>query len=191
MNSEDIKVLQFKDDLMKLLKKYDYDISGTNLDNGDIYIETNSSGTYILKDTKDIIKEVFVEDKEYDYEYKNVMEECILESFKNSESRNMCLGNFSIVSTGIITNDRNKAENILNEIFEKNKENVVRYTQGEDTLRLILNNNDNYTWIKPMNNARGYRLQNAWIDKNIGLELFQEIIMPICCYCGKDNIKVI
>lgn len=73
MKSEDIKVLHFKDDLMKLLKKYNYDITGTNLDNGDIYINTDGA-SYILKDTKDIIKEVFVEDKEYDYEYKNVAE---------------------------------------------------------------------------------------------------------------------
>lgn len=191
MNSEDVKVLHFKDDLMKLLKKYDYDITGTNLDNGDIYIETKSNGCYILKDTKDIVKEVFVEDKEYDYEYKNIMEEFILKSFKHSESREMCFGNFSRVSTGIVTNDRNKAENILDKLAENNEGNIIRYIQGKEDLRLILEDKTNYVWINPMNKARGYRLQNAWIDKNIGLEVFEELIVPMCCYCGKDNIKVI
>lgn len=190
MNSEDIKVLQFKDDLMKLLKKYKYDITGTNLDNGDIYIDTGGA-SYILKDTKDIIKEVFVENEQYDYEYKNVMKEYILESFKNSESREMCFGNFSRVSTGIVTDDRNKAKSILDELAFVNEGNIIRYIQGQEDLRLILNDKTNYVWIKPMNNARGYRLQNAWIDKNIGLEFYNEIITPMCCYCGKENIRVI
>jgi hypothetical protein len=190
MKSEDIKVLQFKDDLMKLLKKYKYDITGTNLDNGDIYIDTGGV-SYILKDTKDIIKEVFIKDKEYDYEYKNIMKEYILESFKNSKSREMCFGNFSRVSTGIVTDDRNKAKMILDELAYVNEGNVFGYIQGKEELRLILNDKTNYVWIKPTNYARGYRLQNAWIDKNIGLEYFQEILMPICCYCGSENIKVI
>lgn len=191
MNNEDIKILQFKDDLMKLLKRYDYDITGTNLDNGDIYIETKSNGYYILRDTKDIIKEVFVENKKHDYEYQNIMEEFILQSFENSKSRNMCFGNFSIVSTGIVTNDRNKSKNILDKIAEKNEGSILRYIQGREDLRLILNDKTNYVWINPINKARGYRLQNAWIDKNVGLEVFEELIIPMCCYCGRDNIKVI
>lgn len=190
MKSEDIKVLHFKDDLMKLLKKYNYDITGTNLDNGDIYIDTGGA-SYILKDTKDIIKEVFVEDKEYDYKYKNIMKEYILESFKNSESREMCCGNFCRVNTGIVTNDRNKAKTILDELAYVNEGNIFRYIQGREDLRLILNDKTNYVWINPVNRARGYRLQNAWIDKNVGLEVFNELIIPMCCYCGKDNIKVI
>jgi hypothetical protein len=119
------------------------------------------------------------------------MKEYILESFKNNESRDMCFGNFSRVNTGIVTNDRNKAVEILNKLAKINEGNIIQYIEGKDNLRLILNNKTNYVWVKPYNNARGYRLQNAWIDKDIGLELFNEVIMPMCCYCGKENIKVI
>ena len=194
MNKEDIKVLRFKDDLVKLLNKYDYDITGTSLDNGDICIENGKGENYIMQDTKDIMKEVFVEDKQYDYEYKNVMEEYILESFKNSKPRDMCIGNFIGVGTGIVTSDKYKAEKILDDIAEKETNNVVRYIKSKNELKLILNNKasyTDYTWINPEVKARGYRLQNAWIDKNIGLELFDEVIKPTCNYCGKDNIKVI
>ncbi|MBY6838688.1 hypothetical protein [Clostridium botulinum] len=188
INNEDIKVLRFKDELMSLLHKYKYDIVGSNLDNGDITIETESSKNYILKDNKDIIKEVFVENKEHCYEYKNVMEEYILTYFKGDEQKKFCFGNFGRYHTGIITKDVEKAKNIINTIVEKVSQERIKIHRKD---YLKFHNGDEYIWIKPCDNARGYRFNNAYIDKNIGFKVFHEIIYPICLYCGEDNINII
>lgn len=191
IKEEDIKVLQFKDELIELLQKYRYNISGDNLDNGDINIESHDGERYILNDEKTIIKEEFNESGYF--EYKSPMEEIILNSFKNKEQSEFCFANFAGYYIGIITNDRCKAESTMNNIIKEiDKEDISLYINNESNIKLILKDGKKYIWIKPLDNARGYRFKNAYIDKGIGLKVFYDVILPICVgYCGKDTVKVI
>lgn len=116
----------------------------------------------------------------------NLTREQILNSFNDKR-----VDNFPRYNIGIITSDRDKVEKIIADIFENNKGVVDRYINSKNEIRLRLKNGDNYIWIKPIPNARGHRLKSAYIDKNIDLDIFEDIIIPICAYCSKDDIKVI
>jgi hypothetical protein len=54
MNDCDVKVLNFRKDLIKLLKQYDYNISGTVFEDGSMNIEDNANmKNYIIESDYD------------------------------------------------------------------------------------------------------------------------------------------
>jgi hypothetical protein len=55
MKSNDIKVLEFREELMKLLNKYKYEIQGSAFDDGSMRIETENN-CYLLSDSYSIQK---------------------------------------------------------------------------------------------------------------------------------------
>jgi hypothetical protein len=42
--------------------------------------------------------------------------------------------------------------------------------------------------VKPNENARGYKCNKAYIDINIDNELLNNVVLPCCTYCDKENI---
>lgn len=189
ITSEDIKVLQFKDDLFKLLKKYKYSIEGSHLDNGDIIIETQSQD-YILNNEGRITRSDF--DSISDIIKVDVMKDYITESFKGDSQSDFCFGNFGCYDTGIITNDRSKADCVIKEIVDKlDAENIRSYIMRRDFIYLAIVNSGNYIWVRPEEYIKGYRFKNVYIDCSVDLDIFENVIRPICCYCGEDNVHVI
>lgn len=185
MNKEDKKVLQFRSDLIKLLNQYNYNISGTNLDNGYMNIEDNFNGTnYIIKDEYSSYC-VLKENNERNYE--NLNEQYILSCFSNNK---ITIDN-SRMSIGIITSDKEKADDIFEDIITSNKGHIKHYANGLTNREIILDNGTRYVWIKPLDSARGFRLKGAYIDRNIDIELFDNVIRPMFVYCRKDDIKII
>lgn len=192
MNDNDLKVLKFRKELKDLLNKYNYDISGTVFDDGSINIEDKSSGNiFVISDeysNYNVSKEVLVENKNYDYEYKSIMEEYILSSFTNDK---LSFDN-SKMRIGIVTANEEKADKLFEDIFNKNKENVKRYIDSKNQKEILLNDNITcYIWVKPCESSKGYKLKSAYIDKDIDVEIFENVIIPICAYCKKDDIKII
>lgn len=186
MNDSDLKVLNFRKELKDLLRKYNYDISGTVFDDGSMNIEDKSTDSYYI-----------IQDEYNDYEirksndegkYESLMEDYILSSFTNDE---LSFDN-SKMRIGVITKSEEKADKIFKEIFNSNKENVKRYIDSKNQKEILFNDNITcYVWVKPYESARGYKLKSAYIDKNIDIEIFENVIIPICAYCKKDDIKVI
>lgn len=192
MNLYDYKALQFKDELMNLLKKYKYDISGTSFDDGSINIEDKSSGNiYHMKDecsNYNICKEIFVEGKEYDYEYIDIMEEYILSNFKKEKLS----FDTSKMSIGVITASQEKAGKIFEEISNFNKRHIKRYVNTIHHKEILFNDDINrIVWVKPYQSVRGCKFKGAYIDKDISLETFETLIRPICIFCKRGSIKVI
>lgn len=192
MNDNDLKVLKFRKELKGLLNKYNYNISGTVLDDGSMNIEDKSSGNmYYMKDeysNYNVSKEVFMENENYDYTYVDIMEDYILSSFINREL------NFdnSKMRIGIITSNQEKADGLFEEIFNRNKESVKRYIDSKSQKEILLNDDITcYVWVKPYESSKGYKLKSAYIDKDIEIEIFENVIIPICAYCKKDDIKII
>lgn len=55
MNDNDLKALNFRKELKGLLNKYNYDISGTALDDGSINIEDKlNSNNYVMNDSYEV-----------------------------------------------------------------------------------------------------------------------------------------
>lgn len=186
MKNEDIKVLSFRKELKDLLNKYNYDISGTVFDDGSMNIEDKSSGSsYVIEDeynNYEILK------SNTEGKYDNLMEQYILNCFTNDEL------NFdnSKARIGIITSNEEKADKIFEEIFNSNKGNIKRYIDSKNQKEILFEDNiTHYVWVRPSNSARGCRFKGAYIDKDINIEIFENVIIPICAFCKKDNIKVI
>ena len=180
MNRNDLMALNFREDLIKLLKKYDCEISGSYMDDGYMSLEFNSGfGNYFIQDKID----------NYNIQndnYENVIDNYILNYF----SEHSGLNNVK-VHTGIFTNDANKAEGKIQDIYNKlGEDNTKRFINSKNQKELQLLDDSRYIWIKPIDSARGYKCTNAFIDRGLTLEELQHVVFPICRYCGKDTVKV-
>lgn len=97
---EYLKVLNFRDELINLLNKYDFGLYADNKDNGDMIIDTGRQ--YIMSDSNrnysisDVINN------------NNLIEEYIKETFIGSQQHEFCNGNHSNYYCGIFTNDSYK-----------------------------------------------------------------------------------
>lgn len=189
INNEDIKVLKFKDELVNLLNKYNYDIEGNNIDNGSIIIDTHDN-FYELTSDKNILKETYNENSGC-HEDKNIMQELIKCHFKGNIEKIFCIGNHGNHKCGIITNDEEKALKILNKIKNDNKDIVESFYSSPINIELKLKNGDDYLWVNPTMYARGYRFHELYIDKNITYEFFEYVLPIIGQYCAEENIHII
>lgn len=101
------------------------------------------------------------------------------------------LNHFAKTKVGIFTSDEYKAEVILSEIYDRNRNDVKGFKNGREYKQLMLNDGTYYVWIRPTDSARGHKCRKAYIDKNIDIQTFEEIIVPICIFCSRNDIKVI
>lgn len=187
MKQSNIKVLEFRKELKKLLKKYNYLLYGSTF--------IDEEGINILDEG---VEETFSMKPYYsDYElYKvdenneavNLRKEYILSKF--SIEQHSDIGNLN-KRVGIITNNESKADIVLNYIHLKDRDNVVKYRVGKDYSKLTLKDGTHYIWITPTDYNRGYKLGKAYIDKDIDTEILNNIVLPMCSYCTRDNITVI
>lgn len=93
----------------------------------------------------------------------------------------------------IFSNDSNKAnekmQDILGDLILSNsKYDVIRIKDNIKEIRL--ENGIRYIWVAPNENARGYRCNHAFIDRNLSLETIENYILPISFYCSKDTVQM-
>ena len=180
---EYLKILNFRDELINLLNKYDIGLYADNKDNGDMIIDTGRQ--YIMSDSNrnysisDVINN------------NNLIEEYIKETFIGSQQHEFCNGNHSNYYCGIFTNDSCKADEIMNKIYKDNKDNIIRFVKGENDKYILFKDGTIYKWVRPILNSRGYRFKSAYIDKELAKKVLDEVVFPtICLYAGENNIKV-
>lgn len=191
INKNDLNAINFREELIKLLKKYDCEISGTHIDDGgNMNLSFNSGGLndYIVQgdSNKYNIIKVTLEEK-----WENVMDNYIVNCFSDNSNKMSGLNNIK-VRTGIFTNNELKAESKIMEIYNNTPKNMVhQLVNSRDIKELRLVNGSSYIWIKPSHNSRGYKCANAIIDRRVTLEELHNYILPICVYyCGKNNVSV-
>mgnify|MGYP001220132447 CR=1 FL=1 len=191
MNKNDLKALQFREDLIKLLKKHDCEISGSHKDDGYMSLEFNFDfGDYIMQGNYSNYNIVKVHCDDYREHWKDIMDTYILNCFSDY-SRAMAGLNNVKVHTGIFTNNPYKAKSKLQEIYDKtDKNNIDVFVLSKFQKELRLLDGTRYIWIKPIDNSRGYRCANAFIDRELTLEELNNIVFPICVYCSKNTVEV-
>lgn len=121
----------------------------------------------------------------------NIMEGLIKDCFKGNVEKDFCIGNHGNFKCGIITNDREKALDILNKIKDTNKDIIRRFYKTPSKAELFLENGETYLWINATTYARGYRFHELYIDKNISYDFFENILPIIGFYCAEANIHII
>lgn len=194
INKMDLKALQFRDELIRLCKKYNCSIFGISEDdgNGNMYLgvydkKTGEEIYYIMKDHYNNYS-LEIEDDEYKTE--PLMDIVILNSF-NRESGEMAGLNNIKVQCGVITNDSEKARLKFIELYCKYDRNEVkRFVLSQYEKCLELYNGKIYVWIKPNDRTRGYRCKQIIIDRNLTLKELNEIVIPMCCACGRDDVEI-
>ena len=180
MNKQDLNLISFRSELIELLNKYRYEISGTGFDDGSMRIEdTKGKNIYLLRDS-------YSDYEALDDDWNTLSTNYIINMFPEDH-----MTQFNNGKIGVFTNKRDKASIIFEELYSQNKENVERYRQSKDQIDLLLKDGDYYTWIKPTDNSRGHRCYKAFIDKNITLDILNTIVVPICVYCTRENITII
>jgi len=179
VNKEYIKFLKFRTELIELLDKYKYQISGTNLDDGSMNIENKNGVAYILRDS-------YSDYEALDFDWNLLSTEYILNIFP--EVNTSPINNDNI---GIFSNNYNKVYALFNDLYNQNKENVKRFRKSKEEINLLLEDGRYFVWIKPIDNSRGWRCSKVvYIDRNLTLNKLQYNVMPICCYCKREDIRI-
>jgi hypothetical protein len=179
MNTDNIKFLRFRSDLIELLRKYKYEISGSGFDDGSMNI-VGANVSYNLNSA--------VSDYEaFDNDWVSISDEYIIEAFPVEVNIAFPLNK----NVGIFTNSTSKATKIFDDLYDKNIKEIERRIDSNDQKLLLLKNGTRFTWIRLSDNSRGHRCSGAYIDKNITLSEFQYIVGPICVYCARSDIEII
>jgi hypothetical protein len=178
MDKNDFNFLKFRTDLIELLNKYKFELSGTCFDDGTMNVHDIRSGkNHVISDSINYYQV---------YDEEDFIEEYILSFFKdNKESR---LNNSKI---GIFTNDYFKASNFFTNLYHSKRQEIDFYRNSESIQEIKLLDGTQYLWIKPIDNSRGHRVEKAYIDRNLTLNELCYIVVPICVYCTTDNVKII
>jgi len=115
----------------------------------------------------------------------NFIEEYILHFFE--DSKELKLHNSKI---GVFTNDYYKALKLFTNLYHDKRQEIDSYRNSESIQEIRLLNGTQYLWIKPINNSRGHRCEKAYIDKNLTLNELNNIVIPICVYCRREDVVV-
>jgi len=180
MNKNDLNFIGFRSELIELLNKYRYELSGTGFDDGSMRVEDiRGKKVYLLRDS-------YSDYEALDDDWNTLPTDYMINMFQ--EEHTIPFHNGKI---GVFTNNRDKASAFFENLYNQNKENVERFRQSKDQIDLSLKDETYYTWIKPLDSSRGHKCSKAFIDKNITLNELNCIIVPICAYCTRGNITVI
>lgn len=86
---------------------------------------------------------------------------------------------------------KEKAFNKLQELLDHMKqEDIKQIRKSKDTFSIITNNDDYYRAIGASDNARMYRWQYAYIDKDIDEETFESVVLNKFIYIIDSNKKI-
>lgn len=173
------KFLEFRTELINLLNKYHYEISGTGLDDGSINIED------LINNKIFILRDSFSNYEALDNSWDELPINYILNIFPDE-----VVIKSEKINVGILTNDYMKCFKLLDEIARDNKENIKYFKRGKEFQELVFLDGTKYKWVKPINSSRGYKFSKAYIDKNLTLDELWDIVQPICIHCSKKDIDI-
>jgi len=180
MNKNGLNFISFRSELIELLNKYKYELSGTGFDDGSMRVEdVIGKKVYLLRDS-------YSHYEALDDDWNTLPTDYIVNMFQ--EEHMIPFHNGKI---GVFTNNRDKAFTFFKDLYNQNKENIERFRQSRDQIDLLLKDKTYYTWIKPIDSSRGHKCYKAFIDKNITLNELNYVIVPICAYCTRENITII
>ena len=112
----------------------------------------------------------------------------ILKHFSNS---NKCNDSLKWFNTGIITSNRDKAKQIIENIKNSLEEDLIyKFIISDYNIELLTKNNKRYIWLNPNEQRCGLKLQSAYIDSSIDDDIFRIIILPACTYCSRDTVFI-
>jgi len=180
MDKKDLNFIGFRSELIELLNKYRYEISGTGFDDGSMRIEdVRKKNVYLLRDA-------YSDYEALDDDWNALPTDYIINMFQEKH-----MTQFHNGKIGVFTNNRGKAIVFFEDLYNQNKEDVERYMHSKDQIDLLLKDGNRYSWIKPIEMSRGHKCCKAFIDKNLTLDVLHTVVVPICAYCTKENITVI
>ena len=189
MKERDIKVLQFREELIKLLNKYNYEILNSCYDNGDIDIIDLINGEQYIFENSTSNYNVYKGKKDNLFLLEDILAENILQLFPDELKNNdYILCNNKI---GIITNDVDKCNTIFKKIYSENEKNIEYFKNSTYSKELKLLSGEVYVWIKARKSSRGHKCSKAYIDKNIPLDILHNIVLPICVLVSRKDVKII
>ena len=168
------KPLEFREELIKLLKKYNYELSSDEA--GEMYIE-DGMNYYFLDQNNNYS----IQDSDGNY----LIEDYINNIFNNKESF------YQIQNIGVFTNSYDKARYIFTAIIEKDKSKIQKIRESHNELIINYFDGRRMKWIRPVDNSRGNRVGFAYIDKALTLEQLKYIVIPCCVGVTKDNVVII
>lgn len=179
MKEYEYKALEFRNELVDLLNKYKYNLMGLDDCNMQI-VDYKNDKCFMLKSSYDDYEML-------DFFNDNIMSKYILERFPESDNWIKPANK----NVGIITNNYKKATDLFTQLEQEHLGKIVRFINSKERKELILDDNTFYKWVKPSDNSRGHRFRKVYIDKNITLDKLNNIILPICVYCLREDITVI
>ena len=177
MDKNDLNFLRFRTELIELLNKYKYEISGTGYedDNAIEIFDYKNGRLYTISDSCD----------NYQIYDEDFIEEYILHFFEENVKNNYFENNI-----GVFTNDRDKAEKLFTNIYHDKRQEIDYYRNSREMQEIRLLDGTQYLWIRPIGNSRGHKCGKAYIDKNLTLNELDYIVVPICIYCSRENVTV-
>lgn len=176
MDKNNFNFLKFRTELIELLDKYKYEISGTGYDDGSMEISNSRYGVlYTISDSYN----------NYQILNEDFLEEYILSCFEENKEVN-----YHNSKIGVFTNDRNKIEKLFTNIYHDKRQEIDYYRNSREIQEIRLLDGTQYKWIRPIYNSRWHRCDKAYIDKNLTLDELNYIVIPICVYCSRENVTV-
>jgi len=177
MDKNNYNFLKFRTELIELLDKYKYEISGTGYDDGSIQISNSRYG--VLYTISDSCCDYEIYDEDFLEEY---ILNCFEENVDNDYFNN---------KIGVFTKDRDKVEEIFTNIYHDKRQEIDYYRNSREMQEIRLLDGTQYLWIKLNDGSRGHKCGKAYIDKNLTLNELNYIVIPICIYCKRENVKLI
>lgn len=68
---------------------------------------------------------------------------------------------------GVMSNDRNKVDLIFNEIEQQNSKHILFKINSKYRRETYFDDGNILIWVRPTENARGYRYHKLWLDRDI------------------------
>ena len=177
------RCVKFREELVELLKRYELEISGSNLDDGSMeltVIGESGSQHLIMRDGyfnyETLIRS---EDSGY-FELIDIRDVLINQCFLDNRLE------VGIKNVGIFTNDRDKAIKLI----EQNKDIFLRINTSKNDISAITAWGEQWKWIKVSDSSIGNRLKKAFIDRELKLEILENIVFPMLVNCNKNDIKI-
>lgn len=178
MDKNNLNFLKFRTELIELLDKYKYDISGTGYED-DTSIEISNSRNGLLYSMSDSCNNYHIHNESFLEEY---ILNCFEENVNNDYFNN---------KIGVFTKDRNKAEEFFTDLYHEKRQEIDYYRNSREIQEIRLFDGTQYLWIKPYDGSRGHKCGKAYIDKNLTLNELNYIVIPICIYCKRNDVKLI
>ena len=199
------QVLKFREELVKLMDKYNVEISGSTFDDGSIDIQIKNedatlSEQFYITDNSDLInpyKLYFEEDGNFwknnnECKYpkvfsKSVKEYLIKEMFRNNVDP----------MNGVFSSKKDNRVYFLTDNGKKFREfreskNIIAERNSINESWFDADDGKKYILLHPFTNSRGIKIRHLIIDRNFDItnEIFLDVILPCCVYMSKDDVEI-